>query len=103
MPCLQSLKTSERQSRYPHPRISRAPAQNLAWERWRACDCFSTISLERIGLDGRLIVTGYETVAIAFTACVRETATEQARRGAVALGPPALVLVKLYGCNGGPM
>jgi hypothetical protein len=59
--------------------------------------------LERIGLDGRLIVTGYETEAIAFTACVRETATEQARRGAVAVGPPARVLVKLYGCNGGPM
>ena len=48
-------------------------------------------------------VTGYETEAIAFTACVRETATEQARCGAVAVGPPALVLVKLYGCNGGLM
>ena len=76
-----------------------------AIRRWKrgGPDRFSTISLERIGLDGRLIVTGYETEAIAFTACVRETATEQARRGAVAVGPPARVLVKLYGCNGGPM
>ena len=78
------------------------PAQDLAWERWRACDRFTTISLERIELDGRLIVTGYETEAIPFTACVRETAAKQARRGGVAVGPTALVLVKIYGCNGGP-
>lgn len=78
------------------------PAQDLAWERWRTCDRFSTISLERIELDGRLIVTGYETEAIPFTACVRETAADQARRGVGAVGPTALVLVKIYGCNGGP-
>ena len=82
--------------------MANTPAQNLAWERWRACDRFSTISLERIEPDGRLIVTGYETEAIAFTACVRETAAEQARRGVVAVEPTALVLVKIYGCNGGP-
>jgi len=82
--------------------MANTPAQNLAWERWRACDHFSTISLERIEPDGRLIVTGYETEAIPFTACVRETAREQARRGAVAVGTTALVLVKIYGCNGGP-
>src|SRR5262249_59461172 len=82
--------------------MANTPAQNLAWERWRACDRFSTISLERIEPDGRLIVTGYETEAIAFTTCVREAATEQTRRGVVAVGPPALVLVKIYGCNGAP-
>ena len=82
--------------------MANTPAQNLAWERLRACDHFSTISLERIEPDGRLIVTGYETEAIPFTACVRETAAEQARRGVVAVGPAALVLVKIYGCNGGP-
>ena len=82
--------------------MANTPAQNLAWERWRACDHFSTISLERIEPDGRLIVTGYETEAIPFTACVRETAAEQARRGVVVVGPTALVLVKIYGCNGGP-
>ena len=83
--------------------MANTPAQDLAWERWRACDHFSTISLERIEPDGRLIVTGYETEAIPFTACVRETAAEQARRAVVVVGPAALVLVKIYGCNGGPM
>src|SRR5262244_2499542 len=82
--------------------MANTPAQNLAWERWRACDRFSTISLERIEPDGRLIVTGYEREAIAFTACVRETAAEQARRGAVAAEPTALVLVKTCARNGGP-
>ena len=48
--------------------MANTPAQDLAWERWRACDHFSTISLERIEPDGRLIVTGYETEAIPFTA-----------------------------------
>lgn len=79
------------------------PAQALAWERWRACDRFSTISLERIESDGRLIVTGYETEAQVFTACVRENAAEQARSGVVAAAPASLVLVKIFGCNGGPM
>ena len=82
--------------------MANTPAQDLAWERWRACDRFTTISLERIEMDGRLIVTGYETEAIPFTACVREAAADQARRGVVAAGPTALVLVKIYGCNGGP-
>lgn len=83
--------------------MGNTPAQELAWERWRACDRLSTISLERIELDGRLIVAGYETEAQAFTACVRETAAGQARPGVAVAAPASLVLVKLYGCNGGPM
>jgi hypothetical protein len=81
--------------------LGNTPAQDLAWERWRACDRFSSISLERIEVDGRLIVTGYEIEAAAFTTCVRETAAEQALRG-VAAAPSSLVLVKIFGCNGGP-
>jgi len=32
------------------------PGQELGWERWGACNHFSTIMLERIDLDGRLDV-----------------------------------------------
>jgi hypothetical protein len=78
------------------------PAQDLAWERWKACDHFAAITLERIDLDGRLVVTGYEHEAAPFTTCVREAAADQARRQASA-GPTAAVLVKLYGCVGGAM
>ena len=53
-------------------------------------------------MDGRLIVTGHEMEAVAFTTCVRESAAEQSRQGVVAAGPALLVLVKIYGCNGGP-
>jgi hypothetical protein len=76
------------------------PAQDLAWERWKTCDHFATVTLERIDLDGRLVVRGYESEAARFTACVREAAADQVRRG-IAAGPQAAVLVKLYGCMGG--
>jgi hypothetical protein len=82
--------------------IGNTPAQELSWERWKACDRFATIALDRIDTDGRLVVKGYEIEAAPFTACVRAVAADQARRGAAA-SPEAAVLVKLYGCMGGAM
>jgi hypothetical protein len=82
--------------------VGNTRAQDLAWERWRACDRFSTIALDRIDLDGRLVVKGYEVEAAPFTACVAQAAADQFRRG-VTDRPEALVLVKLYGCMGGAM
>ena len=78
------------------------PAQELAWERWGACNRFSTITLDRIELDGRLVVNGYEVDGARFSACVREAADDQIRRGAAPV-PQAVVLVKNYGCQGGAM
>jgi len=40
--------------------------------------------------------------AAAFTACVRDSAATQARQGVVAAAPASLVLVKIFGCQGGP-
>jgi hypothetical protein len=82
--------------------MGNSPAQDLAWERWQACDHFSTISLERIEADGRLIVTGQVMEAAPFTACVRESAAAQARLGVVAAAPASLVLVRILGCQGSP-
>jgi hypothetical protein len=78
------------------------PAQDLAWERWGACNHFSTITLERLELDGRLVVNGYQVDDARFAACVREAAADQVRRGGVSM-PQALVLVRIYGCQGGAM
>jgi len=78
------------------------PAQELAWERWGACNHFSTITLERIELDGRLVVAAWEVDHARFAACVREAADDQIRRGATPV-PQAVVLVKNYGCQGGAM
>jgi hypothetical protein len=78
------------------------PAQDLAWERWGACNHFSTITIERIELDGRLVVAAYEVDHARFSACVREAADDQIRRGAAPV-PQAVVLVKNYGCQGGAM
>jgi hypothetical protein len=78
------------------------PAQELAWERWGACNHFSTMTLDRIDLDGRLVVNGYQVDEARFTACVREAVAAQVRRGAAPL-PQAVVLVRIFGCQGGPM
>jgi hypothetical protein len=78
------------------------PAQDLAWARWRTCDRFATIGLDRIDPNGRLVVTGQQVEAAAFTACVRAAAADQVRRGATTVAE-APVLVKLFGCLGGAM
>jgi hypothetical protein len=78
------------------------PAQDLAWERWGACNRFPTIAFERIEMDGRLVVGAYEVDGAPFAACVRGAADEQIRRGAAPV-PQAVVLVKNYGCHGGAM
>jgi len=77
-------------------------AQELSWERWKTCDRFATISLDRIDPDGRLVVKGQEMEATSFRVCVRDAAADQVRRGAIA-NPEVPVLVKLYGCVGGAM
>jgi hypothetical protein len=77
------------------------PAQDLAWERWKACDHFPLVALDRIDLDGRLVVLGYEYDGALFTACVREAAAAQARQGVS--GSTAAVLVKPYDCPGGTL
>ena len=53
--------------------------QDLAYQRWQRCDTFSTIVLQRIDLDGRLIVAGRETERTPFLACLAEQAREQRR------------------------
>ena len=76
------------------------PAQNLAWERWGACNHPGTISLERVEQDGRLVVLAYQVDGVPFAACVEEAAAAQVRRG-IAGVPSSVVLVKNYGCQGG--
>ena len=78
------------------------PAQDLGWERWGACNNFSTITIDRIELDGRLVVAAYEVDGARFSACVGDAAADQVRRGATPI-PQAVVLVKNYGCQGGAM
>ena len=63
---------------------------------------FSTITLDRIDLDGRLVINGYEADGARFNACVREAAADQVRRGAAPV-PQAVVFVKIYGRQGGAM
>lgn len=82
--------------------LRNTPAQDLAWERWKRCDHFVAVALERIDPDGRIVVKAYESEAAAFTACVREAAADQVRRG-IAAEPQTAVLVKLYGGLGGTM
>ena len=51
--------------------------QDLAYQRWKRCDTFATIVLQRIDTDGRVIVTGRETEQYQFLACMAEQGREQ--------------------------
>jgi len=53
--------------------------QDLAYQRWKRCDTFATIVLQRIDTDGRVIVTGRETEQDQFFACMAAQAREQQR------------------------
>lgn len=53
--------------------------QALAFQRWRRCNTFATITLQRIDLDGRVIVTGGETEQGRFLECMATEAREQQR------------------------
>jgi len=46
--------------------------QDLAYQRWKRCDTFATIVLQRIDTDGRVIVTGRETEQYQFLNCMAE-------------------------------
>ena len=51
--------------------------QDLAYQRWKRCDTFATIVLQRIDTDGRVIVTGRETEQYQFLNCMAEQRREQ--------------------------
>jgi len=78
------------------------PAQDLAWERWRGCDHFTAVTIDRIDLDGRIIVNGYEITVARFPACMHTVAADQSRRAPVSI-PQTLVLARIHGCQGGAM
>ncbi len=54
-------------------------AQELAYQRWRHCDTFATIVLQRIDTDGRVVVAGRETERSRFLECMAAEAREQQR------------------------
>ena len=58
---------------------ARTMAQELAFQRWRRCNTFSTVSIQRIDLDGRVIVTGGEADRERFLQCMDDQAREQRR------------------------
>ena len=53
--------------------------QDLALQRWKWCDKFSTITLDRIDTDGKVFVKGREDERDAFLSCMAEQAREQKR------------------------
>lgn len=51
--------------------------QDLAYQRWKRCDTFAMIVLQRIDTDGRVTVTARETEQYQFLNCMAEQAREQ--------------------------
>jgi hypothetical protein len=61
------------------------PAQDLAWDRWKLCDRFPTVTLKDIKVNGDLWVwTYYGTDYAAWQACERAARAEQVRTGKLA-------------------
>jgi hypothetical protein len=56
---------------------ARTMEQDLAFQRWKRCDTFATIVLQRIDTDGRVIVTGRTAEQTPFLKCMAEQAREQ--------------------------
>ena len=50
--------------------VRSTPAQDVARHRWQTCDHFATVRLERIDLNGRLVMPASEHEAASFAACV---------------------------------
>ena len=70
-------------------------AQDLAVDRFRACDHFATVQLQRIEMSGRVMVTGAEYEAEPFRECM----TEMARTQGAALPVDPVVVNQIEGAS----
>lgn len=68
-------------------------AQELAWERWKMCDRFPTVTLKEVRTDGQIWVwTTGGTDYAAYQQCIAKAAADQgARRVGVSPAAPGLV------------
>jgi hypothetical protein len=70
--------------------MSNTLAQDLAWERWKKCDHFNNVALQRIELDGRIWVetrNGNADLA-PWQACMQQAAAEQAAKSRAVAATP---------------
>lgn len=69
--------------------IANTPAQDLAWERWKKCDRFPTISLKEIRTNGEIWVwTQFGSDLNAWGECDKAAWEEQRRAGKTATAQP---------------
>ena len=65
--------------------------QDLAYQRWKRCDTFATIVLQRINTDVRVIVTGREAEQGQFLACMAEQVLLQRKSKPDLVAPTPIV------------
>src|SRR2546425_9661884 len=76
-------------------------AQDLAWERWKKCDHFRTITLKEIKTDGTIwVMTSYGPDLSAWQACDSRAAAEQAKGDKVSIPPSTLAATSPQPANG---
>ncbi len=66
-------------------------AQGLAETRWRECDHFATVRLDRIALDGHVFASADLPDLAEFRGCIEGKAAEQIRDGALKMDPGVTV------------
>lgn len=72
--------------------FSDTPAQAMARDRWRSCDHFVTLRLDRIEPSGRVLLSGKETEGPAVRECMQAALAEQKRKGAEIPSDPGLAI-----------
>jgi hypothetical protein len=72
--------------------VGDTPAQALARDRWRSCDHFVTLRLDRIEASGRVLLSGKEIEGQAARECMQAALAEQRRKGAEIPADPGLVI-----------
>lgn len=75
-------------------------AQELAWEQWKRCDNFTTVSLKEVRVDGQIWVTYYSRGEYdRWVECIRKAREEQSGRVGIVAAPPAIGTTPLVGAG----
>jgi len=69
--------------------------QDLAFQRWKRCDTFATIKLERIDTDGTVIASGRSSEQYPFLQCMAAQAREQQKSKPGLVVPDPVVNLRL--------
>jgi hypothetical protein len=70
--------------------------QDLAYQRWKRCDTFTTVTLQRIDTDGRVVVLSRTPDEYPFLRCMADQAREQQKSKSDLVVPEPVVNLRTH-------